>query len=279
MAADATGAGVTATRVTPERSRERSSGPRGGRVEFRDVRKEFRLAGGKLHVALSEVTLTVEPGEVVAIVGQTGAGKSTALHLLLGLSPPTSGTVRVDGRDPHAEAERFRGRIGIIFQNDRLMPWRTALGNALLGLEILDVSQAEREARAMRWLTRLGLADFAHAWPYQLSGGMRQRVAICRTFALDPDLLVADEAFSHLDELTARELRQELSTLVRETGTTTVFVTHSVDEAMALADRILVFASPGRVVESLGVPADLDERGRLELRERVIGALMSARAV
>jgi NitT/TauT family transport system ATP-binding protein len=234
---------------------------------------------GKLHVALSDLTLTVEPGEVAAIVGQTGAGKSTALHLLLGLSPPTSGTVRIDGHDPHAEFQRFRGRIGIIFQNDRLMPWRTALGNAGLGLEILDVTPAEREARAMRWLTRLGLADFAHAWPYQLSGGMRQRVAISRTFALDPDLLVADEAFSHLDELTARELREELLALVRETGTTTIFVTHSVDEAMALAGRILVFARPGRVIETLDVPGNLDERGRAALRERVVAALVTARAV
>jgi NitT/TauT family transport system ATP-binding protein len=250
---------------------------RTGRVEFDRVGKEFPIGKDGRYVALSELSFTVEPGEVVAIVGQTGAGKSTALALLLGLSAPSAGTVRIDGRDPHADFDAFRGRIGIIFQTDRLMPWRTALGNAVLGLEILGLSRAEREARAMHWLDKLGLGEFAHAWPHQLSGGMRQRVSISRTFALDPDILVADEAFSHLDELTARDLRRDLLTLVRETGKTTVFVTHSVEEAVVLGDRILVFARPGRVVETLAVPPDLDAEGRARFREHVVKALASAR--
>jgi NitT/TauT family transport system ATP-binding protein len=250
---------------------------RTGRLEFDHVRKEFRVGKGERYTALSDLTFTVEPGEIVAIVGQTGAGKSTALNLLLGLSAPTGGTVRIDGRDPHRDFEHFRGRIGIIFQTDRLMPWRTALGNAVYGLELLGMGKAEREAAAMHWLTRLGLADFAHAWPYQLSGGMRQRVSIARTFSLNPDILVADEAFAHLDELTARELRRDLLELVEETGKTTIFVTHSVEEAVALGHRILVFGRPGRVLKALTVPPGLPETGRAELREEVLAALAQAR--
>jgi NitT/TauT family transport system ATP-binding protein len=249
---------------------------RTGRVAFAHVRQEFRVAGGR-YVALDDLTFTVEPGEVVAIVGQTGAGKSTALALLLGLSRPTAGRVDVDGHDPCAEFQHFRGRIGIIFQTDRLMPWRTALGNAVLGLEILGLDRREREQRAMQWLARLGLEEFAGAWPHQLSGGMRQRVSIARTFALNPDILVADEAFSHLDELTARQLRDDLLGLVGETGKTTLFVTHSVEEAVSLGHRVLVFARPGRVVETVTVPSGLDEGGRAAVREQVVKALVAAR--
>lgn len=249
-----------------------------GRVEFDHVNKQFPLGRGERYTALADLTFTVEPGEIVAIVGQTGAGKSTALNLLLGLSAPTRGAVRIDGRDPHRDFAHFRGRIGIIFQTDRLMPWRTALGNALYGLELLGMDRSARKAAAMRWLSKLGLADFAHAWPYQLSGGMRQRVSIARTFALNPDILVADEAFSHLDELTARELRRDLLMLAEETGKTTIFVTHSVDEAIGLGHRILVFGRPGRVLKTLPVPAGTGEAERAALRERVLAALTEARA-
>ena len=249
-----------------------------GRVEFKNVAKDFRLRGGATYTAIADLSFSVEPGEVVVIVGQTGAGKSTALSLLLGLSAPSRGTVGIDGRDPHAEAAHFRGRIGIIFQTDRLMPWRTALGNAVYGLEILGREKGARERAAMQWLERLGLAAFADAWPHQLSGGMRQRVSIARTFALDPDILVADEAFSHLDELTARDLRRDLLQLVRESGKTTIFVTHSVDEAVTLGDRILVFARPGRVARTLTVPAGIDEARRTVIRAEVVAALEDARA-
>ena len=247
-------------------------------VEFTHVAKEFRMRGGVTYTAVDDLTFSAPPGDVTVIVGQTGAGKSTALSLLLGLIAPSRGTVAIDGRDPHADAAHFRGRIGIVFQTDRLMPWRTALGNAVYGLEILGRARAEREQAAMRWLERLGLAGFAHAWPHQLSGGMRQRVSIARTFALDPDLLVADEAFSHLDELTARDLRRDTLQLVRETKKTTIFVTHSVDEAVTLGDRILVFARPGRVVRTVVVPPGLDDAGRARVRADVVDALEHARA-
>lgn len=248
-----------------------------GRVAFDHVRKEFPVARGGRYVAIADLTFTVEPGEVVAIVGQTGAGKSTALNLLLGLTPPTSGSVRISGHDPYHDFEYFRGRIGIIFQTDRLMPWRTTLDNAVLGLEVLGIPKAEREQTALRWLNRLGLGEFVHAWPHQLSGGMRQRTSIARTFALNPDILVADEAFSALDELTARELRRDLLALVGEEHKTTLFVTHSVDEAITLGHRILVFARPGRVVQELTVPRELDEPARSALRERAVAALTTAR--
>ena len=252
--------------------------PAPGRVQFRNVGKDFRLRGGATYTAVADLSFSVEPGEIAVIVGQTGAGKSTALSLLLGLIPPSRGTVGIDGRDPHADAAHFRGRIGIIFQTDRLMPWRTALDNAVYGLEMLRRDRTERERTAMQWLEKLGLASFAHAWPHQLSGGMRQRVSIARTFALDPDILVADEAFSHLDELTARDLRRDMLALVRETGKTTIFVTHSVDEAVALGTRILVFARPGRVARTLTVPPGLDEPGRAAVRAEVVEALEDARA-
>jgi NitT/TauT family transport system ATP-binding protein len=250
-----------------------------GRVEFDHVYKAFPLQTGESYVAISDLTFSIEPGEVVAIVGQTGAGKSTALNLLLGLMPPTGGAVRVNGRDPYHDFDDFRGRIGIIFQTDRLMPWRTTLANAVLGLEVLGVPKAEREAAAMRWLQKLGLGDFIHAWPHQLSGGMRQRASIARIFTLNPDILLADEAFSHLDELTARELRRDLLSLVSETRKTTLFVTHSVEEAVSLGQRILVFARPGRVVQELSVPPDLGELARTALCAQVVEALSSARTL
>ncbi len=248
-----------------------------GRVDFQRVRKDFAL-GTERFTALEDLSFTVEPGEIVAIVGQTGAGKSTALSLLLGLTPPSGGTVRIDGHDPFVEFEHFRGRLGIIFQTDRLMPWRTALANTVLGLEILRMGRSKREAVARRWLARLGLGEFVDAWPHQLSGGMRQRVSIARTFALNPDILVADEAFSHLDELTALDLRRDLLELVRETGKTTLFVTHSVDEAVALGHRVLVFARPGRVARAVPVPAGLDDAGRAAVRDEIMHALVEARA-
>jgi NitT/TauT family transport system ATP-binding protein len=216
-------------------------------VTFKDVFKTFNR-GGVPFTACSGLSFEVRRGEVVAIVGETGCGKSTALSLLLGLQAPTAGTVRVLESDPFANFQSLKGKVGIIFQNDRLLPWRTAVENVAFGLEILHVSKAERLEKARFWLQRVGLERFMNSHPHQLSGGMRQRVSIARTFALNPPLLLADEAFSALDEITAAALRNDLLNLIGEERKTTIFITHSVSEAAELAERVLVFAKPGRVV-------------------------------
>ena len=152
------------------------------------------------------------------MLGKTGCGKSTMFNLLAGLIEPTSGKVAVVGHDPFKEFNYFRGKIGIVFQNDRLMPWRSALNNVVLGLEILDAARKEAEAVAQRWLARLGLSGHEHDYPHALSGGMRQRVSIARAFAVEPEILLCDEPFSSLDEMTARDLRAEFVRLVSRTA-------------------------------------------------------------
>jgi NitT/TauT family transport system ATP-binding protein len=216
------------------------------------VSKTFGVDTGVFHACLG-LSFDVHAGETVAIVGETGCGKSTVLSMILGLQSPSSGTVRVLGMDPFEDFDKLKGRIGIIFQNDRLLPWRTALDNVAFGLEILHLSKKERNERARLWLKRVGLDRFTKSYPHQLSGGMRQRLSIARTFAIEPPLLLADEAFSALDELTAASLRQDLVGLIKETNKTTLFITHSVPEAADLAGRVLVFGRPGHVVHEVDV--------------------------
>ena len=145
---------------------------------------------------------------MVAIVGQTGCGKSTFFDLMIGLEAPTEGAIHIGDKSPHTDFDHFRGRIATVFQQDRLLPWRSALDNARLPLELIGLPEAEQRERALTWLNRLGLGQFTNAYPHELSGGMRQRVAIARAFAVQPEILLADEAFGHLDEVTAAELRE-----------------------------------------------------------------------
>ncbi|MCY3731471.1 MAG: ABC transporter ATP-binding protein [Rhodospirillaceae bacterium] len=217
-------------------------------IRFTNVSKTFTKHDGTPFFACRELSFQVRTREIVAIVGETGCGKSTSFNLLLGLQKPDAGDVRVLGVDPFSSGEPLRGQVGIIFQNDRLLPWRTAVENIALGLEVLGVAEAEREATARRWLERVGLRGFDGAYPHELSGGMRQRVSIARAFAIGPRILYADEAFTALDELTAARIRRDLLELIRETAITTLFITHSVPEAVDIAQRILVFGRPGRVV-------------------------------
>lgn len=217
-----------------------------------EVSKAFRKERESFY-ACRGLSFDVHAGETVAIVGETGCGKSTVLSLILGLQAPSAGTVRVLGMNPFAEFEKLKGQIGIIFQNDRLLPWRTALDNVAFGLEILHLPKKERNERAHMWLGCVGLGQFTKSYPHQLSGGMRQRLSIARTFAIEPPLLLADEAFSALDELTAASLRRDLLGLINETNKTTLFITHSVPEAADLAGRVLVFGRPGHVVHEVNV--------------------------
>jgi NitT/TauT family transport system ATP-binding protein len=225
-------------------------------ITFSHVSKVFSQ-GRDSYVACRDLDFSINEGEIVAIVGETGCGKSTAMQLLLGLQKPTGGTIEILGHDPFQAFQRLRGLIGIVFQTDRLLPWRTAAENIEFGLQVMRVPKWKRRDVAAQWLERLGLSAFAGSFPHQLSGGMRQRIAIARTFAIEPRVLLADEAFSALDEITAAAIRSDLLRLVREQRTTTIFITHSVVEAADVADRILVFGRPGHVVR------DIKARGAL----------------
>lgn len=226
------------------------------------LRKVFtQTASGQQTVAIDELSFHIRPHEVVAIVGRTGCGKSTLINILLGLDRPDGGRILIDGRGPNEEFSYFKGRIAAIFQDDRLLPWRTALDNARLGLEVLRRPRDEQEETARTWLERVGLAGSLGAFPHELSGGMRQRVALARAFAVEPQLLVADEAFGHLDEVTGDALRATFLEMVRREHKTTLLVTHQLEEAIRMADRVLVFGRPATLLADLATagrsPADL----------------------
>lgn len=199
-------------------------------------------------VAIDQLDFEIGAGELVAIAGRTGCGKSTFLNLLLGLDRPSAGRIIVDGHIPYENFEHFRGKIAGIFQQDRLLPWRTALENAKLGLEMLNLPLGEQRDIAASWLDRVGLGDYLNAYPHELSGGMRQRVSMARAYSVNPQILVVDEAFGHLDEVTAIALRKTFSELTRNEKKTAVMVTHQLDEALDVADRILVFGRPATLL-------------------------------
>ena len=221
------------------------------KISFQQVRKEFvvRGEGGRpahRFTALEDITLDVRPGEFLALVGPSGCGKSTLLDLLGGLTAPTSGRILLDGRPIEGPA---RDR-GIVFQQYALFPWRTAAENVEFGLDIAGLRARERRERALHYLELVGLSAFAGRYPHELSGGMKQRVAIARALALEPALLLMDEPFGSLDMLTRARLQQELNGIVERTDTTLLLVTHSMDEALTVGDRVVVLAgSPSHVVE------------------------------
>lgn len=218
-------------------------------IVFSDVR--LQLGGAAIYERLN---FDVGSGEFVCLLGPSGCGKSTALRLIGDLIPVGEGTVTVEGR----RASESWERLAYVFQSPRLLPWKDALDNAAFGLEMREpgMSLADRRARAARQLARVGLAADAHKMPSMLSGGERQRVAIARALALDPDIILLDEPFSALDPTTRVRLRQQLVDLWQDSGKTVVFVTHDVDEALFLADRIIVLSGkPSRVVETITVTA------------------------
>ena len=240
-------------------------------IDFRGVVKRFLRPDRREEsfLAVDRLSFEVAPGEMVAVLGRTGCGKSTMFNLLSGLIEPSSGEARVIGHDPFREFAFFRGKIGIVFQNDRLMPWRTAIENVELGIELLGKSEAERRAIALGWFERLGLKGHERDYPHALSGGMRQRVSLARAFAVDPEILLCDEPFSALDELTGQRLREEYTQLVRENGKTSIFVTHSINEALQLGERILVFHRPARIA----LEARVAGGDREAIRQRVLAAM------
>ncbi|HKG56553.1 MAG TPA: ABC transporter ATP-binding protein [Candidatus Limnocylindrales bacterium] len=221
----------------------------GGRLELRGIAVSFPRGRDVLPV-LDGVDVTVAPGEVVALIGPNGSGKSTLLRVAAGLLPPNAGTVTLDGE---RITEPTAG-VGLVFQEPRLLPWRTVATNVAYPLELAGWPRPRRTARLAELLDLVKLTEWTGARPAQLSGGMRQRVALARALALEPRVLLLDEPFSALDALTRERLNLELLELWHATGTSALVVTHSIPEAILLADRVVVLSSrPGRVVAELPV--------------------------
>ncbi len=233
-------------------------------IRFNEVSKKFqRPDNGGDFVAVDKLSFEIAKGEIVAVLGKTGCGKSTMFNIVAGLIEPSSGKVRVIGHDPFHEFEFFRGKIGIVFQNDRLMPWRSALDNVRLGLQILDSDPKQAEDTARGWLARLGLSG------HENDARTRCRAAcasVSRSRALspvDPEVLLCDEPFSALDEMTARDLRTEFVRLVRQNNKTAVFITHQINEAMEIGDRVMVFHRPARIAYEAWLPGITDAARRV----------------
>jgi NitT/TauT family transport system ATP-binding protein len=226
---------------------------RAGKVLVHEVSKRFLAdAGGRIDrvEALDCVSFSVNEGEIVAITGPSGCGKTTLLRLIMGLERPSSGQIMVDGRTVAGPGSDR----GMVFQHAALLPWRTALGNVEFGLEEKGIPASERRGKALHYLELVGLTRYAHLRPHQLSGGMQQRVGIARALAIDPEVLLMDEPFGELDAQTRETLQAELLQIHERTQKTILFVTHDLDEAVLLADRVLVMSvHPGRVRDEVAI--------------------------
>ncbi|WP_419759479.1 ABC transporter ATP-binding protein [Acidisoma sp.] len=220
--------------------------------------------GDRATLALSEVDLTIRQGDFVSLIGPSGCGKTTLLRAIADLVQPSSGLLRVNGMTP--EAARLARAYGYVFQAPALLPWRTVAQNIMLPLEIMGLRPERRRAEAAHYIELMGLRDFARKFPWQLSGGMQQRVSIARALSFKPSLLLMDEPFGALDEITRDGLNLHMRELWTRTGLTGVFVTHSIPEAVFLSTHIVVMsARPGRIVEV--ILSDLPRQRSLEDRD------------
>jgi NitT/TauT family transport system ATP-binding protein len=230
---------------------------------MRELSLTFETADAPV-VALSKVNLQVQAGEFVSLIGPSGCGKTTLMRVMADLVRPTGGQITVNGMSP--EQARLARAYGYVFQAPALYAWRTVRRNLMLPLEIMGVPKPEREMRATRYLSMVGLQDFANKFPWQLSGGMQQRVSIARALSFEPKLLLMDEPFGALDEITRDHLNEQLLRLWEQTQKTVIFVTHSIPEAVFLSNRIVVMSPrPGRILEI--IKSDLPANRTLDVRE------------
>jgi NitT/TauT family transport system ATP-binding protein len=234
------------------------------KISFRQVAKDFarkdaRANGQAAFTALEDIDLDVHDGEFMVIVGPSGCGKSSLLDLLAGLTKPSHGEILLDGK-PITGPGLDRG---VVFQQYALFPWRTALGNVEFGLEAKHLPPRQCKEIARDYLARVGLSGFEDRYPHELSGGMKQRVAIARSLAYDPDVLMMDEPFAALDAQTRELLQGELLTLWEKTRKTIVFITHGIDEAVYLGQRVAIMTSrPGRIKQIIEIPPELRSLGK-----------------
>jgi NitT/TauT family transport system ATP-binding protein len=244
-------------------------------VELRGVHKTFLSDSGDIVQAVADVSFVIGRGEFVTLIGATGCGKTTVLNIIAGLEGVDSGGVFLgDGLRPGEN-------IACVFQHYTLFPWRTALRNVTFGLQMRGVSRRERHDRARELLSQVGLTGFENAYPHELSGGMRQRAAIAQALAIRPKLLLMDEPFGALDDSTRKELQQMLIELWQQNRTTVVFVTHNIDEALVLGDRVLVFSGPpGTIAREFNVdllrPRDRTDKGFTDFFVQVRQSLSSS---
>ncbi|MFL6797785.1 MAG: ABC transporter ATP-binding protein [Xanthobacteraceae bacterium] len=225
-------------------------------LDLISVSKRFVAPDGRSPLrAIERVSLEVRAGEFVAVVGPSGCGKSTILNLVAGLDRPSEGRILLNG----VPVEGPNPTVGFMLQKDLLLPWRTIVHNVEFGLEARAISRSERRARALRELQRCRLSEFAESYPYQLSGGMRQRAALARTLAIEPAIVLLDEPFSALDAQTKLILQKSFAQTIASSAITTLLITHDLMEAVIMSDRILVMSErPGRIIENIAV--DLPNR-------------------
>lgn len=249
-------------------------------IEVKHLNKDFRgiATKGKQHIAhvLEEIDFEVEKGEFVSLLGFSGCGKSTILNLLAGFEKPTSGTITIDGKT----IDKPTPRNITIFQHYGLLPWKNVIKNVELGLETQKLSKAERHQVASKYLELVGLKGFEHQFPARLSGGQQQRVAIARGLAVNPDVLFMDEPFGALDPIIRNKLQDDLLAIVKEQRKTVIFVTHDIDEAIYLSDRIFVMkANPGRIEETYNIrmphPRDRSSKEFAHYRNLIYNRLFS----
>lgn len=232
-------------------------------IKIKDVSMSFKDNQGNDVRALSNINLDIYKGEFISLLGPSGCGKTTLLRMVADLLEPTEGTVRIAGMTP--KEVRLQQKFGIVFQQPVLFDWRTVKKNIELPLEIMYQSKQERSERADKMLAMVGLTEFANHYPKQLSGGMQQRVNIARAFGIRPEILLMDEPFSALDEFTKEKLHEDLLRIWRKTNKTVIFVTHNIEEAVFLSDRVCVLSPhPGRL--SAVVDIDLARPRNLEIK-------------
>ncbi len=233
-------------------------------ISARGINKIFNLGSTEEVVALQNINLDIYPGEFISLIGPSGCGKSTLLRLIGDLITPTSGEMKINGKDPHQA--RLDRDYGMVFQAATLYDWRSVSKNVQLPLEIMGYPRGERKRRAQEMLEMVELGGFGNHYPWQLSGGMQQRVAIARALAFEPSLILMDEPFGALDEFTRERMNMELLRIWERTGITVVFVTHSIPEAIFLSNRIVIMSPrPGRITEI--VETDLPYPRNFETRE------------